>query len=1271
MPPRGRPKTTAPPMKASPTKSAKINAAGARKATRSLATVLSDSESHPHDAPAVSATWDRPILVISGLTPGHFDRWISDDSDHDDRSRSVSEVHSHYGPASPNPRQPNSTGKRPAASYGSDWTETEVEDWVPQKARGFYRPEPKREIVKKWVPKSESSRHNKTIRKRPSSTTSSGAQVKTERQSRSRHSAREGLPSVTDDEAPTVEGEPGHDHLPIPPITRDDASQGEAQKEKKIPPPEIVHEGDLSDSEFPDPFLDRLPDPDRADCEDEADFIYKKRFAPMTDPQKFIEALSRLQPENRDSVVLYELALNTQRALRSWQDEYLHLELRTAPAANPPKKPVTGGRVPIDRQIFEDQKEADIYGYEYDPKKLPGQQDPFRQRKAGPGRIGGRELRDRREAVSRRRDAGAEATEGEGTGTEGYSIRRRPKAVQRYDGEPKPAAARPQGMKRVLSQGTPDLDAPPPKKRGRPSAAEKAAMQNQAAIQSRIRQLREESATVATSSEADGKSPEPVKRRGRPPGSKNTQPRSDAGIKKGPRKSKFGTPGPEGVMQSSEVGLVDSRNTPTPVSLPTPSVESEVNGQPVSMEWQGIKPLQNGASPTRKTPKRKGTFADKTQGADSGTTSVQNNHNAGDLHQTMDSKQLNNDAQAQGPGADSTEARKLADEPERKLSRGVYHYPPSGPPAGGGYWEAQNQIQRAQILQRNEQQYPQQIQQQQNPQSSWPLPSQQHNGQNPFSQPPPTQFHSHSRSGSFAASPTQRNPGSYPSSPTQGPHQYAPSPKQAQRGPFATSPIEKPNQHTFGPLPPGQTLPPLPQPTYTFLPHNHSQPPPPPSLQAQHDAPLKRIHGYVSDPNAAAQPSGLYQTIMRPGPPEPTQLATQAGSVSRPPSSNGRKKQSTPPGGGFGTFTVQVQQPRPTIPGTSSWRSSSRAPARTPAAAPGRTLAPIPSSGTITGAQVQDMHLANVQPPQRRRLEDVMAEQQDTHKDRDKGSQQGRPLQPYPPALPSNGPVYRPEYGLPSSRLLQKQLAPAPNGSQHAQQQGPPSHFQQGPPQFQHQNPPTSQFPQGPAPQQHNQGPPPPQGPPPQGPPQQHQGSPLQQKIQHQGPNPQQQNQPLPQQPPHFLPQPPPPPQQVQQQQQIPGLTYAHMFQPPFDPERPPPSRNLTQGHSRQNSKSQAQPPSQHQQPQQPGQGQQIIPQPPHQQRQQHGHQRQPSLSNTPPTFPHNQANQGPRPSIAPALTNNGLERERERERKDAQPSPAAGQMRFVEMHGDGRRGGK
>ncbi|QDS70466.1 hypothetical protein FKW77_009964 [Venturia effusa] len=1300
--PRGRPKTTAHPMKVSPNEFAKNNLIGTRKATRSLATVLSDSENPAHDAHAVSATiatWnqDTCILVVSGLTPGHFDRWLPENSDRDDRSRSVSEAHSQYGPGSPSVRQTNSNGKRSAASYESDWTETEVEDWVPQKARGFYRPDPRREIVKRWVPKSESSRHNKSIRKRVSSVTSSGSLPKSERQSRSRNSAREGLPSPADDEVPTIEGEPSDAHLQIPTITRDDASEVEPREEKKAPPPEVIDEGELSDSAFPEPFEEHLPDPDRANCEDEADFIYKKRFAPMTDPQKFIEALTKLPAANRDSVVLYQLALNTQKALKSWQDEYLFLELRTAPAANPPKKPVTGGRVPVDPQVFEDQKEADLYGYEYDPKKLPGQQDPFRQRKTGPGRNKGRELRDRREAVSRRRDAGAEATEGEGTGTEGYAMRRRTKAVQKYDGEPKPPTARSQGVKRVLSQGTPEFDAPPPKKRGRPSAADKAAMKNQAAMQSRIRQLREESAAVTTSSEGDAKSPEPTKRRGRPPGSKNTQPRSDAGVKKGPRKSKIGILGLDGITRSSD-GL-NSRSTPAPAPLPTTSVEAEINGKPASTELEAPRSVQNEISPVKKTWKRSRRSADNNSSGESGGALKQHEPSTNQINQNIDSTNASHDGQIQGRDAHATEVRRPTEEPERKTLRGVYHYPPSGPPAGSGYWEAQNQIQRAQLLQRNEQHYHQQVQQQQNSQPGWSLASQR-SGPHPFNQPPPSQFQTHSRSGSFAASPTQRNPGSYPPSPTQGSRPYAPSPKQqAQGGPLATSPTNQPIQHTFGPVPPGQTVPSLgPQPSFTFLPPNHSQPPaPPPLIQAQHDAPLKRIHGYVSDPNAAAQPSGLYQTIMRPGPSEPAQSLNQSGSVPQSESSGGGKKQPTSPGGGFSSFTVQVQQPRPTIPGTSSWRPSSRLPARSPAAAPGRVLAPIASSGTITGAQVQDMHLANVQPPQRRRLEDVMAEQQETHKDRDRGQQQSRPLQPYPPTLPSNGPVpYRPEYGLPSSRLLQKQLAPAPNGPPHFQQASHLPTQQQGPQlQSQQQGGPTSQFQnQGPLPPQFQQGPTSQLQSPGQGSLQQHQGAPPQQHVQHQGPPRHQQHQNPPQHPPPFLPPPLPlqqqqgsPQQRQQQHQQIPGLKFPHMFHPPFDPEGPPQTQNPPQGRSRQNSKSQM--PPQPYQFQAQGQGQQIMPQSSShhhqqqpQQQQQNGHHRHPPQGNVSPAFSQAQASQGPRPSIAPAPIANGPERgaERNQARQDVPPPPEpesapgpapppAGQMRFVEMHGDGRRG--
>ena len=292
-------------------------------------------------------------------------------------------------------------------------------------------------------------------------------------------------------------------------------------------PMELVDEGALSDSDFPPPFLDRLSTPDEADCEDAADFLVKTRFAPLANPQIFIQALNKHPPESRDSHILYELALNTQRALKAWQDEYLILDARTAPHANPPKRPVIAARIPAEHEVYEDQKEADLYDYIYDPKKPPGCQDPFSQRVGASEFVGGRELRQRRTA----RDVGADATEDEGVLTDiGKRARR---AVQRYDGELGIGLV---GRKRVGEPRTPERDETPSRKRGRPSAAERAAM-----IHQNIRRLREESTVTLTASEAETASPEPSlpKRRGRPPGSKNLAPRSDAGVKKGPRKPKL------------------------------------------------------------------------------------------------------------------------------------------------------------------------------------------------------------------------------------------------------------------------------------------------------------------------------------------------------------------------------------------------------------------------------------------------------------------------------------------------------------------------------------------------------------------------------------------------------------------------------------------------------------------------------------------------------------------------------------------------------------
>ena len=96
---------------------------------------------------------------------------------------------------------------------------------------------------------------------------------------------------------------------------------------------------------------------------------------------------------------------------------------------HPPKKACNSGRVPANTQLFEDTKEADLYGYTFDPKKPPGCQDPWAQR-PGAEKSGGRELRTRR---ARDMLDSAAASEEDEEDNEGRSRRQR-KAPRKFDG---------------------------------------------------------------------------------------------------------------------------------------------------------------------------------------------------------------------------------------------------------------------------------------------------------------------------------------------------------------------------------------------------------------------------------------------------------------------------------------------------------------------------------------------------------------------------------------------------------------------------------------------------------------------------------------------------------------------------------------------------------------------------------------------------------------------------------------------------------------------
>jgi hypothetical protein len=309
----------------------------------------------------------------------------------------------------------------------------------------------------------------------------------------------------------------------------------------------------LSESDLPEPWIEDPPPVIEADCEDRADYLLQTRFQPMVDVQEVIATLTKYQASQRSTESLFALAANTQKILQEFQDQFLMLDARTAPHMNPAKKACNGGRIPLAQDVFEDMKEADLYGYTHDPKKVPGAQDPWGQR-AGAEKSGGRELRTRR---NRDMLDSAPVTEDEDDeDNEGRPAKRQRKATRKFDGSdagtgastPKKhsgwGGARKKGVSRFANTAS---ETPEPE--SRPAKRARIAASN--LLHQRIQEMREASLISGSGDEessamdVDDYSDSNAKR-GRPAGSKNVARRSDFGVKKGPRKrtSEAGTPVP-------------------------------------------------------------------------------------------------------------------------------------------------------------------------------------------------------------------------------------------------------------------------------------------------------------------------------------------------------------------------------------------------------------------------------------------------------------------------------------------------------------------------------------------------------------------------------------------------------------------------------------------------------------------------------------------------------------------------------------------------------
>ncbi|GAM85416.1 hypothetical protein ANO11243_034230 [Dothideomycetidae sp. 11243] len=355
--------------------------------------------------------------------------------------------------------------------------------------------------------------------------------------------------------------------------------QSAALSKPVSPPLPLVSEEDdkVNEIDLPAPFLSRSPSPDPDDPNDQASAIYRAIYDPLNKVDAFITALTKLNPVQRRTENLYQLAANTAAALRIWQDEYLEIDRLTAPHAPIPRKPATGNRQPLSPTLFEDQKEADLYDYVFDPKKL-GHQNPIHQKIIRDA--SGRELRQRgtksRAALDGQFANGSAMSEDEN----GRRSRTR-KPVSKYDGLVSEDGTR---RKRGLGQVSDTLEGDGSAKRGRwgrrggRGRGGRGGRGGAALMSRRIREIREASAVTATSASADedetqyengaydtysregsigmyddmqspsnmdddddGQSYSPVKRKGRPKGSKNLHVRSDKGIPKGPRPPKAGS----------------------------------------------------------------------------------------------------------------------------------------------------------------------------------------------------------------------------------------------------------------------------------------------------------------------------------------------------------------------------------------------------------------------------------------------------------------------------------------------------------------------------------------------------------------------------------------------------------------------------------------------------------------------------------------------------------------------------------------------------------
>ncbi|SMR43544.1 unnamed protein product [Zymoseptoria tritici ST99CH_3D1] len=211
-------------------------------------------------------------------------------------------------------------------------------------------------------------------------------------------------------------------------------SKNSSNSQSKAPTPRPAllspEEDILTDIDFPTLYKPDWTPADLGGNTDQASRIQARKYRSIVGPEPYVTALTKHDPAVRSLSNLKLLAANAQQALLALQAEYLDLDKIVAihpMNGKKERKPVKGGRQTVEPAVFEDRKEALLYDYTFDPRKI-GYQDPDAQRIIRDGE--GRELRRRRNRVG----ADNSLPNGVNYGDGEMTAKRTVKPISRFDG---------------------------------------------------------------------------------------------------------------------------------------------------------------------------------------------------------------------------------------------------------------------------------------------------------------------------------------------------------------------------------------------------------------------------------------------------------------------------------------------------------------------------------------------------------------------------------------------------------------------------------------------------------------------------------------------------------------------------------------------------------------------------------------------------------------------------------------------------------------------